>query len=257
MLAKWPIGGGSKARVGVITASTSQRARTASASPRRVRWCPAAASSVTAVPRSRTQRTMGEKSSSGSRDAKYAMTSVNVWKMSGPSGAYGEGTSTTSCPASARRSAAASAASRQCFATPTSAWNGRTVTPTRSFPDFPGDPGVSATPDGATLPGLPARPDAPGMTDGEGRSARRAASSSERVRKPGTASRPPRMSWAGLRPTSPHAAAGTRIEPPPSEPSAAATAPDATATAEPPDEPPGVRPGRSGLSGAGRPVGSV
>ena len=37
----------------------------------------------------------------------------------------------------------------------------------------------------------------------------------------------------------------------------AATAPDATATAEPPDEPPGVRPGRSGLSGAGRPVGSV
>ena len=38
---------------------------------------------------------------------------------------------------------------------------------------------------------------------------------------------------------------------------AAATAPDATATAEPPDEPPGVRPGRSGLSGAGRPVGSV
>ena len=254
MPAKWPIGGGSKARVGVITASTSQRARTASASPRRVRWCPAAASSVTAVPRSRTQRTMGEKSSSGSRDAKYAMTSVNVWKMSGPSGAYGEGTSTTSCPASARRSAAASADSRQCFATPTSAWNGRTVTPTRSRRAGAGASVACGEPG---FPGLPAPPDAPGMPDGEGRSARRAASSSERVRKPGVASRPPRMSWAGLRPTSPHAAAGTRIEPPPSEPSAAATAPDATATAEPPDEPPGVRPGRSGLSGAGRPVGSV
>ena len=45
----------------------------------------------------------------------------------------------------------------------------------------------------------------------------------------------------GFIPTSPQHAAGIRIDPPPSEPLATATSPAATAAAEPPDEPPGVR----------------
>ena len=45
----------------------------------------------------------------------------------------------------------------------------------------------------------------------------------------------------GLRPTIPDNAAGIRIEPPASEPSAIGTQPVATATAEPPDEPPAVQ----------------
>ena len=42
----------------------------------------------------------------------------------------------------------------------------------------------------------------------------------------------------GLRPTSPHSAEGMRMEPPPSPPPATGTMPDATAAAEPPEEPP-------------------
>ena len=45
----------------------------------------------------------------------------------------------------------------------------------------------------------------------------------------------------GLRPTVPVSAAGIRIEPPASDPSAIGTQPVATAIAEPPDEPPAVR----------------
>src|SRR4051794_16682661 len=45
----------------------------------------------------------------------------------------------------------------------------------------------------------------------------------------------------GLSPTSPHALAGMRIDPPPSLPWAAATIPAATAAAEPPLDPPGER----------------
>ena len=45
----------------------------------------------------------------------------------------------------------------------------------------------------------------------------------------------------GLSPTSPQHAAGMRIEPMPSLPCATATMPEATAAAEPPDDPPGVR----------------
>ncbi len=52
---------------------------------------------------------------------------------------------------------------------------------------------------------------------------------------------------AGLSPTSPQQAAGIRIEPPPSVPCATGTMPAATAAAEPPDEPPGVRPASQGL----------
>ena len=51
----------------------------------------------------------------------------------------------------------------------------------------------------------------------------------------------------GLKPTTPQNAAGIRIEPPPSPPSASGPAPPATATAAPPDEPPGVRVGSCGF----------
>jgi hypothetical protein len=44
-----------------------------------------------------------------------------------------------------------------------------------------------------------------------------------------------------LKPTSPHHAAGRRIEPPPSTPCATAAIPAATATAEPPLVPPADR----------------
>ena len=43
-------------------------------------------------------------------------------------------------------------------------------------------------------------------------------------------------------PTTPHRAAGWRIEPPVSEPRASGANPAATAAADPPDEPPGTRP---------------
>ena len=51
----------------------------------------------------------------------------------------------------------------------------------------------------------------------------------------------------GLSPTSPQHAAGMRIEPPPSLPCASGTMPAATAAAEPPLEPPGVRSRSHGL----------
>jgi hypothetical protein len=49
--------------------------------------------------------------------------------------------------------------------------------------------------------------------------------------------------YVGLTPTVPVSAAGCRIEPPVSEPMASGVMPDATATALPPDEPPGMRVG--------------
>src|SRR5581483_4375138 len=61
----------------------------------------------------------------------------------------------------------------------------------------------------------------------------------------------------GLRPTSPQQADGTRIEPPPSEPSASAAIPAATAAAPPPVEPPVVIPGWRGFCGVGNASGSV
>ncbi len=48
---------------------------------------------------------------------------------------------------------------------------------------------------------------------------------------------------AGLKPTTPHSDAGMRIEPPVSLPIAQSHIWAATATAEPPDEPPATRPG--------------
>ena len=44
----------------------------------------------------------------------------------------------------------------------------------------------------------------------------------------------------GLRPISPFQLAGILIDPPPSFPAANGTQPDATAAADPPDEPPGA-----------------
>jgi len=52
----------------------------------------------------------------------------------------------------------------------------------------------------------------------------------------------------GLSPLVPHIAAGSRIEPPVSEPIAIVTTPAATAAAEPPDDPPGIRVVSKGLS---------
>ena len=51
----------------------------------------------------------------------------------------------------------------------------------------------------------------------------------------------------GLRPTTPHHAAGMRIEPAPSFACASGTMPAATAAAEPPEEPPGVCSSRQGF----------
>ena len=51
----------------------------------------------------------------------------------------------------------------------------------------------------------------------------------------------------GLMPNSPHAAAGMRTEPRPSVPCATGTSAAATAAADPPDEPPGVRRRSHGL----------
>ena len=51
----------------------------------------------------------------------------------------------------------------------------------------------------------------------------------------------------GFTPTTPHSAAGWRIEPPVSDPSASGANPAATAAALPPDEPPGTRVGSCGF----------
>ena len=69
-------------------------------------------------------------------------------------------------------------------------------------------------------------------------------------------SRPPQLSVPtcagttpapGLMPNNPHAAAGMRTEPSPSVPCATGTSPAATAAADPPDDPPGVRRRSHGL----------
>ena len=55
----------------------------------------------------------------------------------------------------------------------------------------------------------------------------------------------------GFKPTSPHHAAGMRMEPPPSEPCAIAHKPAASAAPAPPDDPPGVRSVSHGLRAVG------
>ena len=82
-----------------------------------------------------------------------------------------------------------------------------------------------------------------------------AVSSTERVSAPKTIQWLPSLSCGargtrpscGLRPNSPQHAAGMRIEPAPSAASAAGTRPAATAAADPPLDPPGVRSGSHGL----------
>jgi hypothetical protein len=49
--------------------------------------------------------------------------------------------------------------------------------------------------------------------------------------------------YVGLKPTTPQQAAGIRIDPPESVPSAASASPAASAAADPPLEPPAIRPG--------------
>src|SRR3954470_13284774 len=58
--------------------------------------------------------------------------------------------------------------------------------------------------------------------------------------------------YVGLRPETPQKAAGMRIEPPVSVPSAKAAAPVASATALPPLEPPGTRSGSHGFRHGGK-----
>ena len=55
------------------------------------------------------------------------------------------------------------------------------------------------------------------------------------------------MPHVGLCPYKPQKCAGLRIEPPMSEPHSSPVIPAASAAAEPPDEPPGVRPRFHGL----------
>src|SRR5918997_4837980 len=64
---------------------------------------------------------------------------------------------------------------------------------------------------------------------------------------------PATSSWpnAGLKPVTPQAAAGMRILPPVSEPMAPRQVPLATATADPPELPPGIRLGSHGLRAGG------
>src|SRR5439155_24948147 len=52
-----------------------------------------------------------------------------------------------------------------------------------------------------------------------------------------------------LRPVTPQHAAGIRIDPPVSEPSATSASPVATATADPLEEPPGMSAGSNGFTG--------
>ena len=62
-------------------------------------------------------------------------------------------------------------------------------------------------------------------------------------KQPSSGTRP----WLGLKPTTPHHAAGIRTEPPESVPRAASASPAASAAAEPPLEPPARRPGATGF----------
>ena len=85
-----------------------------------------------------------------------------------------------------------------------------------------------------------------------------------RVRTPSTASAEAPSSGAAetrwrcaLRPTSPQHAAGILSDPPPSLPWATGTMPAATAAAEPPEDPPGVRPRSHGLRTGPWAAGSV
>ncbi len=57
------------------------------------------------------------------------------------------------------------------------------------------------------------------------------------------------MPCEGRSPQMPQLLAGTRTDPPVSVPRAKSASPQATAAADPQDDPPGIRPGAAGLSG--------
>jgi hypothetical protein len=57
------------------------------------------------------------------------------------------------------------------------------------------------------------------------------------------------LPYVGLRPYTPQHAEGMRMEPPVSVPTAKSTSCNATATADPLEDPPGTRPGARGLTG--------
>ena len=142
----------------------------------------------------------------------------------------------TRCPSSASRSATSRTAPATCGSSGTggASGSGSTVTPTRS------------------RPGSASR--APRSESGKSPTASRksAASPRSRVRQPGVerSHQPPLegiVPWVGLNPGSPQQAAGMRIEPAPSLAVAIGTIPAATAAADPPDDPPGVRARASGL----------
>ena len=69
----------------------------------------------------------------------------------------------------------------------------------------------------------------------------------DRPSQPGTTGAEETRPRLGFIPTRPQHAAGIRIDPPPSDAVAAGTSPAATAAAEPPEDPPGVRSRRHGL----------
>ena len=84
------------------------------------------------------------------------------------------------------------------------------------------------------------------------------------VSRPGASGHTPSSDmrpWVVFRPAMPQQAAGTRTEPPVSEPSATSASPAATAVAEPLEDPPGMSPGSSGFTGVPNhglePIGSM
>src|SRR5690606_12357343 len=102
--------------------------------------------------------------------------------------------------------------------------------------------------------------------DGWDRTSRRAAvSRTSRVSTPWVARPAPSVPYGpglirprvALSPTSPHAEAGMRIEPPPSLPCATGTMPAATAAAAPPLDPPAERDKSHGVRAGGAMSGSV
>ncbi len=253
---RWlPTSAGGCASVGESTTSTPDHA----AATARVSCCTAAsavayASPLTARPRSRSHRVSGTSrcSRSGGTGAWSAPTDHSAANASQRSAPNGGGISTTSCPSRTRSSAAARAASAHagCTGAP-AAITGSSSSPTRS-----------RRPSG----GVPSR--AVKVSPGQGRastSRNAAVSRTDRVRTPCVASPAPSTPYGpgltsprdGLSPTSPHALAGMRSEPPPSLPCATGTTRAATAAAAPPLDPPADRARSHGVRAVGPTSGSV
>ncbi len=201
--------------------------------------------------------------SASSRGMRAALARQSTWKRSGyPTGC--QSASVTSCPASANHAAAVENASRAAASRTMSSLSSQgdtVVMPTRRGPGSRRAASTNGPDPGAPVAyGNGARPTRA--------SSSRAASSTVRAIGPVT------DSWSGesspepigsrpregLSPTTPTVAEGMRIDPPPSEPTAAGSRPAATATAAPPLEPPAPAEGRHGsragawMSGSVNPV---